>query len=61
VEWVSTKSAHRGRGFGAALIWQATNVDPSAPAALLATNDGRPVYERLGYLPLLRFTMWART
>jgi hypothetical protein len=26
---------------------------------LIATDDGRPVYERLGYLSLFRFTLWA--
>jgi hypothetical protein len=25
---------------------------------LLASDPGRPVYERMGYLPLLRFTVW---
>ena len=59
VEWVSTRSTHRGQGIAAALTWQATMADPTAPAVLIATDDGRPVYERLGYLPLLRLTMWA--
>jgi hypothetical protein len=26
---------------------------------LLASDLGRPVYARLGYWPLLRFTFWA--
>jgi len=61
VEWVSTAASHRGLGIGASMVWTASTVDPTAPAALIATDPGRPVYERLGYIPLLRLTMWART
>jgi GNAT superfamily N-acetyltransferase len=60
VTLVATLPEARGRGFGAALTWQATLADPTLPALLLATDDGRPVYERLGYLSLFRFTVWAR-
>ncbi|MCP3909789.1 MAG: hypothetical protein GY745_03080 [Actinomycetia bacterium] len=27
---------------------------------LVATDDGRPVYERLGFIPLIRLAMWLR-
>ncbi len=26
---------------------------------LISSDPGRSVYERLGYLPLLRFSLWA--
>ena len=58
VEWVATRSDHRGRGYGAALTWRTTLVDPSKPATLVASDDGRPVYERMGYVALTRFTLW---
>lgn len=58
VEWVSTRPEHRGNGFGEALTWRATVVDAAKPAALVASDDGRPVYERMGYLALTRFTLW---
>jgi GNAT superfamily N-acetyltransferase len=60
VTLVATLPEARGRGYGAALTWRATLADPALPAMLIATDDGRPVYERLGYLPLFRFTLWAR-
>ncbi len=27
---------------------------------LVATDEGRPVYERLGFIPLIRLAMWLR-
>jgi hypothetical protein len=35
-----------------------TLVRPEAPAALIASDLGRPVYERMGYVALVRFTLW---
>jgi GNAT superfamily N-acetyltransferase len=58
VEWVSTLAGHRRRGVGAALTWAATTAEPGVPAVLIATDDGRPVYERLGYVALQRLSMW---
>lgn len=61
VEFVSVLDAARGRGAGAALSWAATTVEPELPAVLVASDLGRPVYERLGYLALLRFPLWIAT
>ena len=60
VEWVSTLHSHRGRGIGAALTWAATLASPGDPAMLISSDDGQPVYERMGYLRLTRLTMWHR-
>ncbi|MFF5208608.1 GNAT family N-acetyltransferase [Streptosporangium sp. NPDC000396] len=60
VEWVSTLPSHRGRGIGAALTWAATLVGPAEPATLIASDDGQPVYEAMGYIRLMRLTMWHR-
>jgi len=50
----------RGRGYGEAVTWQATLAEPALPAGLCASDLGRPIYERMGYLPVTRFTLWMR-
>lgn len=60
VEFVATLAPHRGKGYGGAVTWAASSVDPSLPAVLIASDDGRPVYERLGYLSITRWTLWMR-
>jgi hypothetical protein len=60
VTLVATVPEARRRGYGAALTWRATLADPTLPALLLATAEGRPVYEHLGYMALFRFTLWSR-
>jgi hypothetical protein len=60
VTLVGTVPEARRRGYGAALTWRATLADPTLPALLLATDEGRPVYERMGYLSLFRFAVWSR-
>ena len=59
VEYVSTVESARGRGIGRAITAVATGLDPSLPAMLIASDPGRPVYERLGYRSILRFTLWV--
>lgn len=58
VELVSTRPECRGKGYGAALTAAASVVAPDQPAMLIASDDGRGVYDRLGYLPLSRHTLW---
>lgn len=60
VEMVATAQAARGHGYGAALTWAAGKVDSTLPAVLIASDLGRPVYERLGFLPVSRWTFWHR-
>ncbi len=35
--------------------------DPSRPAVLIASDDGRGVCESLSYLPVSRWTIWMTT
>lgn len=60
VEMIATMPDARGRGYGEALTWAATLVDPALPAALIASDLGRPVYERMGYVAVSRWTFWHR-
>jgi hypothetical protein len=59
VTLVGTVPSARRRGYGAALTLIASLAEPSLPALLLSTDQGRPVYERIGYLPLFRFAVWS--
>jgi GNAT superfamily N-acetyltransferase len=48
----------RRRGYGTALTAAAGAVASHLPAVLLATDPGRPVYHRLGFIDLFRATIW---
>ena len=58
VTWVSCRSENRRRGFGEAMTWAATLVDPTKPAMLIASDDGLPLYQRMGFVTLVRLTLW---
>jgi hypothetical protein len=58
VELVSTRPEARGKGHGAAVTAAATLTEPGRPAMLISSDLGRPTYDRLGYLPLLRYSLW---
>lgn len=58
VELVSTRAECRGRGYGTAITAAATLVDAAKPAMLIASDLGRGSYERLGYVALLRYSLW---
>jgi hypothetical protein len=60
VEFVATLPRARGRGAGAGATWAATLSDPERPAVLIASDDGPPVYERMGYIAVERRTVWLR-
>ena len=61
VEAVSTRSSHRGRGFGAAITAAAMLAAPELPSALVASDLGRGVYAQLGFMPISRHTLWVGT
>jgi predicted GNAT family acetyltransferase len=60
VEYVATLPAARGRGAATAVTWAATLANPAQPAVLLASDEGRPVYEHMGYVAVERWTVWLR-
>ncbi|HEU4948984.1 MAG TPA: GNAT family N-acetyltransferase [Kribbella sp.] len=61
VENVAVMPAGRGRGAGAALTWAATTYRPEQAAVLIASDAGQPVYDRLDYVRIERWTVWLRT
>lgn len=60
VEYVATLAEARGRGAGSAVTWAATLAHPADPAVLLASDEGRAVYEAMGYVAIERWTAWLR-
>ena len=60
VTGVATLPDARRRGYGEALTWRAAFADPMLPAMLFSSDAGRPVYDRMGFLPLWRLTLWCR-
>ncbi len=58
VQTIATLPELRGRRLGAAMTWVATLAEPELPAVLLASDLGRGVYERMGFLALSRFSYW---
>lgn len=60
VEYVATLDRSRGRGAGAAVTWAAALCEPDLPAVLIASDDGRSLYEAMGFLAIERWTAWLR-
>lgn len=55
---VATIPEFRGRGYGAAMTWKALSVAPNLVSVLQPSDLARPLYERLGYESVGRFTSW---
>jgi hypothetical protein len=60
VENVAVMPEARGRGAGRAITAAVTAAIAEQPSVLIASDDGQPVYERLGYLRVERWTVWLR-
>jgi len=58
VDNIATLDSARGKGYGLAITAAAAALDPSKPATLIASDLGRGVYERLGFVAVMRFTYW---
>jgi hypothetical protein len=58
IEMVAVLPEARNGGVGAAMTAAATLTEPTRPAVLIASDLGRPTYDRLGYLPLTRYSLW---
>lgn len=58
VDNIATLEEARGRGYGNAITAAALAADLTKPAVLVASDLGRPVYERLGFRAVLRVSYW---
>ena len=56
----ATLPAARRRGAWAALAARRIADDATLPAAAITSDDSRPGFERMGFLPITRFTLWTR-
>jgi hypothetical protein len=55
-----TLPAARRRGVWAALVAARVNDAPDSPAVAYTSDYSRPGFIRMGFLPITRFTLWAR-
>ena len=60
VVMVATLPQARRKGIGLAITQRAARPELGLPAALLSSDEGRPIYERLGFVPILRGSFWYR-
>jgi hypothetical protein len=56
----ATLPAARRRGAWASLVWARVGDDPTLPAVAFTSDHSRPGFERLGFLPITRFTLWVK-
>ncbi len=57
---VATLPEARRKGMGLAVTQAAARPELGLPAVLFSSDEGRPVYERLGFVPILRGSFWYR-
>ena len=57
---VATLPQARGKGYGGAVTAAAVGFAPDLPAVLQASDDGQPVYARLGFQRVTPFTAWYK-
>jgi hypothetical protein len=59
--FAATLPAARRRGVWESLVWARTADAPDLPAVAFTSDFSRPGFERMGFVPVLRFTLWLRT
>jgi hypothetical protein len=56
----ATLPAARRRGVWESLVWARTADAPDLPAVAFTSDFSRPGFERMGFVPVFRFTLWYR-
>ena len=51
----------RRRGVWAAMVWARVDDAPHLPAVAFTSDHSRPGFVKMGFLPITRCTLWART
>jgi hypothetical protein len=57
--FAATLTAGRRKGVWSALVWARVNQAPDQPAVAFASDDSRPGFVRMGFLPVSRFSLWV--
>ena len=57
--FAATLPEARRRGVWEALVWARVADGPSLPAVAYTSDYSRPGFERMGFVPTIRFTLWA--
>lgn len=63
VNFIGTLEAHRGRGYGEAVTWRVVNKaaeEGRSIAVLQASEQGKPVYERMGFRTVAEYKTFVR-
>ena len=55
--FAATLDAGRRRGVWSALVWARVNQAPDQPAVAFTSDDSRPGFVKMGFLPVTRFTL----
>jgi hypothetical protein len=58
--FAATLPAGRRRGVWSALVWARVNQAPDEPSVAFTSDDSRPGFVRMGFLPMTRFTLLVR-
>jgi hypothetical protein len=58
--FAATLDAGRRRGVWSALVWARVNQAPDQPAVAFTSDDSRPGFVKMGFLPVMRFTLLVR-
>lgn len=56
----ATLAAARRRGVWEALVWARVGEAPDRPSVAYTSDDSRPGFVRMGFLPVTRLTLWAK-
>jgi len=58
--FAATLGAGRRKGVWSALVWARVNQAPEQPSVAFTSDDSRPGFVRMGFLPMTRFTLLVR-